>query len=45
VASLLDEISPAPRTRWRARVMNHVLEKTDDELHWIAELAKTEVPA
>jgi DNA-binding PadR family transcriptional regulator len=45
VASLLDEIDPAPRTRWRARVMNHVLENTHDELHWIAELAKTEVPA
>ena len=43
VSSLLDEIDPAPRTRWRARVMNHVLETIDDERTWIAELAKKAV--
>jgi DNA-binding PadR family transcriptional regulator len=45
VASLLDEIDSGSRTRWRARVMNHVLDTVDDERTWIAELAKTEVPA
>jgi DNA-binding PadR family transcriptional regulator len=40
VTALLDEIDPAPRTEWRARVMNHVLETIDDERTWIAELAK-----
>jgi len=43
VSSLLDEIDPAPRTEWRARVMNHVLETIDDERTWIAELAKKAV--
>jgi DNA-binding PadR family transcriptional regulator len=42
VASLLDEIDAGPRTDWRARVMNHVLDTVDDERNWIAELAKTE---
>jgi DNA-binding PadR family transcriptional regulator len=45
VATLLNEIDPAPRTQWRARVINHVLRNTDDELHWISELGKTAVPA
>ena len=43
VSSLLDEIDPAPRTEWRSRVMNHVLETIDDERTWIAELAKKAV--
>jgi DNA-binding PadR family transcriptional regulator len=42
VSALLDEIEPGPRTKWRARVMNHVLDTVDDERHWIADLAKTE---
>jgi DNA-binding PadR family transcriptional regulator len=44
VEALLDEIDAGPRTQWRTRVMNHVLDTVDDERHWIADLAKTEVP-
>jgi DNA-binding PadR family transcriptional regulator len=43
VSSLLTEMDPAPRTEWRARVMNHVLESIDDERTWIAELAEKAV--
>jgi DNA-binding PadR family transcriptional regulator len=45
VASLLDEINPAPRTEWRSRVMSHVLETVDGERRWIANLLDTEVSA
>jgi DNA-binding PadR family transcriptional regulator len=40
VASLLDEMDLSPRTRWRGRVMSHVLDSLDDEQHWIESLAK-----
>ena len=40
VTSLLAEIEPGPRTEWRERVMNHVLETIDDERTWIANLSK-----
>jgi DNA-binding PadR family transcriptional regulator len=43
VASLLDEIDPTPRTEWRSRVMNHVLDTVDEERRWVADLSKTEV--
>lgn len=43
VTSLLNEIEPGPRTEWRARVMNHVLETIDDERTWIANLSKKAV--
>jgi DNA-binding PadR family transcriptional regulator len=44
VSTLLTEMEPAPRTAWRALVMNHVLETIDDERTWIADLAKKAVP-
>jgi DNA-binding PadR family transcriptional regulator len=40
VSSLLDEIEPGPRTEWRARVMQHVLDTVDNESRWIASLAE-----
>jgi DNA-binding PadR family transcriptional regulator len=43
VTALLAEIEPGPRTEWRARVMNHVLETIDDERTWIANLSNTAV--
>jgi hypothetical protein len=43
VTALLAEIEPGPRTEWRARVMNHVLETIDDERTWIANLSKKAV--
>ncbi len=44
VSSLLDEIDPTPRTEWRSRVMNHVLETLDDERTWIASIAEKAQP-
>jgi DNA-binding PadR family transcriptional regulator len=45
VGSLLDEIELSERTRWRARVMNRVLETIDDERTWIASLTANAEPA
>jgi DNA-binding PadR family transcriptional regulator len=40
VGSLLDEMNSSPKTKWRERVMTHVLDSIEDERTWIADLAE-----
>jgi DNA-binding PadR family transcriptional regulator len=40
VSALLEDMASSPKTEWRERVMNHVLETIDDERTWIAGMAE-----
>jgi DNA-binding PadR family transcriptional regulator len=40
VNSLLEGMTSSPKTEWRERVMNHVLETIDNERTWIAGMAE-----